>query len=361
MGTVVDTKAEGASSTAEPVASGDPFAAFPSHETEQATESDDRSAGSDQSAIRLKRSSMFVLEPWTESDPLPHLSLAEAERREKASQRSRRASGRNSLLSSALRHWQWLRPVAWSIPRRLRESGQSLVREAWRRTLVAANRERAHRRDVRMALAGGACVVAVGLGLLVLTPPATSIETSPLQTSIARSADAPVDAPISPPEVSSTPVPPAPPVPGTHAAGGTDAATSTREAGTRVLPAQNLPEANAPSPTEAVSQVVRTTGVGEAERAIRAQTTSAAGIEPSRGRGWPYRGSLAVKSSPEGAQVFVNGIAVGSTPLLLRDVPVGSRVVRVELEGHERWSAQVRVVANVETLTVADLRRSPTQ
>jgi hypothetical protein len=73
----------------------------------------------------------------------------------------------------------------------------------------------------------------------------------------------------------------------------------------------------------------------------------------------PFCGSLAVTSSPAGAQVFVNGVSVGATPLLLEDLPVGSRVVRVELEGHERWSSAVRIVANERTLATAELRPSP--
>jgi hypothetical protein len=72
----------------------------------------------------------------------------------------------------------------------------------------------------------------------------------------------------------------------------------------------------------------------------------------------PYRGSLAVSSSPGGAQVFINGVSVGATPLLLEDLPVGSRAVRVELEGHERWSSDVRVVANERTGVMAELRPS---
>jgi hypothetical protein len=69
-----------------------------------------------------------------------------------------------------------------------------------------------------------------------------------------------------------------------------------------------------------------------------------------------YRGSLAVASSPDGATVFMNGVAVGTTPLLLQDVPVGSRVVRIDLDGHERWSASVRIVVNEETRLTATLR-----
>ena len=62
-----------------------------------------------------------------------------------------------------------------------------------------------------------------------------------------------------------------------------------------------------------------------------------------------FRGSLAVNSSPSGAQVFVNGEPAGTTPLALARVPAGSRVVHMELAGYETWSASVRVVANQRT------------
>jgi hypothetical protein len=72
-----------------------------------------------------------------------------------------------------------------------------------------------------------------------------------------------------------------------------------------------------------------------------------------------YRGSLEVSSSPEGARVFVNGLLAGTTPLMLGDLSVGSRVVRVELPGHDRWSTSVRIVANERSRVSATLRPSP--
>jgi hypothetical protein len=68
-----------------------------------------------------------------------------------------------------------------------------------------------------------------------------------------------------------------------------------------------------------------------------------------------FRGSLSVTSSPEGAQVFLNDAFVGLTPLVLRDVPGGSRVVRIELDGHARWSSSVQIVANEQTAVAAVL------
>jgi len=56
--------------------------------------------------------------------------------------------------------------------------------------------------------------------------------------------------------------------------------------------------------------------------------------------------------------VYVNGAAVGVTPLVLQDVPVGSRAVRVDLAGYERWSSVLQIVANERTVATATLRPS---
>jgi hypothetical protein len=74
-----------------------------------------------------------------------------------------------------------------------------------------------------------------------------------------------------------------------------------------------------------------------------------------------YSGSLAVSSSPEGARVFVNGVPVGATPLLLADLAAGSRAVRLELPGHDRWSSAVRIIASEETRLAVTLRPSPSR
>jgi len=59
---------------------------------------------------------------------------------------------------------------------------------------------------------------------------------------------------------------------------------------------------------------------------------------------------------PNGASVFVNDRPVGRTPLVLNDMPTGSRVVRVELKGYRRWSSAVSVVANQRTRALAALQ-----
>jgi hypothetical protein len=71
----------------------------------------------------------------------------------------------------------------------------------------------------------------------------------------------------------------------------------------------------------------------------------------------PFRGSLSVSSSPAGAEVTMNGHPVGTTPLLLSNVPAGSRVVQVRLDGYQAWSSGVRVVADERTSVKATLIR----
>jgi hypothetical protein len=69
-----------------------------------------------------------------------------------------------------------------------------------------------------------------------------------------------------------------------------------------------------------------------------------------------FRGSLAIQSKPEGATVFINGRAVGTTPLLLANQTIGSRAVRIALAGYEPWTAAARVVANQRSTVSATLR-----
>jgi hypothetical protein len=74
-----------------------------------------------------------------------------------------------------------------------------------------------------------------------------------------------------------------------------------------------------------------------------------------------FRGSLRVDSRPRGAQVSVNGRVVGTTPLNLSRLPVGSRAVALELDGYQQWSSAVQVVANQRARVMAELNRTAYQ
>ena len=69
-----------------------------------------------------------------------------------------------------------------------------------------------------------------------------------------------------------------------------------------------------------------------------------------------FRGSLIVSSQPSGAYVSLNGRPAGTTPLVLKNQRVGSRAVRIELDGYEAWTSAVQVVTNTSTIVRADLK-----
>jgi hypothetical protein len=46
-------------------------------------------------------------------------------------------------------------------------------------------------------------------------------------------------------------------------------------------------------------------------------------------------------------------------PVVLSGLPVGSRVVRLEADGYQTWSAAIRVIANQQTRVTATLYREP--
>jgi serine/threonine-protein kinase len=61
---------------------------------------------------------------------------------------------------------------------------------------------------------------------------------------------------------------------------------------------------------------------------------------------------------PSGARVYVDGRLVGTTPMSLASIRIGSHVVRLELDGYRRWSDSVRVVAGERTRVAASLEEA---
>jgi len=60
-------------------------------------------------------------------------------------------------------------------------------------------------------------------------------------------------------------------------------------------------------------------------------------------------GTLHVRSEPAAAEVSLNGVPQGRTPLTIQGLRPGSRVVSLHLSGYDRWSWSVAVVAGKET------------
>ena len=119
--------------------------------------------------------------------------------------------------------------------------------------------------------------------------------------------------------------------------------------------AEGIRVVSAPTSRVVSTSGKQTAGLKEASRQSRA--ASALPARPRNTSGGPvsYRGSLAFRSAPQGARVFVNGALVGSTPLILENLPVGSRAVRIEADGYQTWSTSTQIVANRETRVSATL------
>lgn len=66
-------------------------------------------------------------------------------------------------------------------------------------------------------------------------------------------------------------------------------------------------------------------------------------------------GSVAVASSPEGAQIFIDGRYRGQTPLTISDLSPGSYPISVELSGYHTYTSTITVYAGSYSSVFADL------
>ena len=71
----------------------------------------------------------------------------------------------------------------------------------------------------------------------------------------------------------------------------------------------------------------------------------------------PSVAALYVESRPAGASVFLDEKLIGTTPLQIGEVAAGDHTVRLELDGYQRWSSSVRVVAGERSRVAASLER----
>src|SRR5207244_7409381 len=68
-------------------------------------------------------------------------------------------------------------------------------------------------------------------------------------------------------------------------------------------------------------------------------------------------GSLVVDSRPAGANVFVDGRLIGTTPLVMETMSVGDHAIRLDREGYQRWATSVRIVSGERSRVAASLER----
>ena len=69
-------------------------------------------------------------------------------------------------------------------------------------------------------------------------------------------------------------------------------------------------------------------------------------------------GTVLVKSNPTAAEVYLNGVFKGITPLTLVKVPEGMHFIRVEKDGYFPWGQQVEFYATHEETTEASLKET---
>jgi hypothetical protein len=68
-------------------------------------------------------------------------------------------------------------------------------------------------------------------------------------------------------------------------------------------------------------------------------------------------GTLLVESRPAGATVFVDGRAVGKTPLTLSSLKVGDHAVRLDLAEHRLWTTSIKIVGGAPNRIGASLEK----
>jgi hypothetical protein len=94
---------------------------------------------------------------------------------------------------------------------------------------------------------------------------------------------------------------------------------------------------------------------GQPAKAAAAEAGPAApkrGVQPSA-----EAGALVIESRPAGATVFVDGRAVGRTPLNVPGVNAGDHVIRLELAGHRQWMTSIKVVGDTPNRVGASLEK----
>jgi hypothetical protein len=94
-------------------------------------------------------------------------------------------------------------------------------------------------------------------------------------------------------------------------------------------------------------------------RSAPAPTPGAAATPPRGQAAKPQTlaGSIYVDSRPRGARVLLDGKPVGSTPLRVPGVSIGSHIVTLQLADHSDWTTSTRVVSGQEARVTGSLER----
>ncbi len=67
-------------------------------------------------------------------------------------------------------------------------------------------------------------------------------------------------------------------------------------------------------------------------------------------------GTIAVSSTPDGAEISVDGAFMGNAPATLK-LPPGKHTIRVALSGYKEWTREITVLAGSELKLAAALEK----
>lgn len=212
------------------------------------------------------------------------------------------------------------------------------------------------------ALAGGWALLRWGTPstAVVSTAPSDAAETPADAVAPARDTAPPANAPAAgvPPAPAAEPATNAapPPAPAAESAPPVPAPASREVASpaanppaARPAPAPTAAERRATTPPPAARPAAKTPARPAARAVAPPPTPAPRRVQPARQASRPAAavatGRLLVRSSPGGAEVFVNGERRGVTPLALRDLPFGAYTVRVVRAGFTPVEQRVAIDA----------------
>ncbi len=78
---------------------------------------------------------------------------------------------------------------------------------------------------------------------------------------------------------------------------------------------------------------------------------------PQTSKPQSFTGSVYVDSRPRGARVLLDGKVIGTTPMRISDIAVGSHIIKLQLDDHSDWTTSTRVVSGQETRVTGSLER----
>ncbi len=101
-------------------------------------------------------------------------------------------------------------------------------------------------------------------------------------------------------------------------------------------------------PVGVTTQIAKGTEEQKAQPSIAPQGTPSA--EPAQ------QGTIIVTSTPEGADVSVDGAFVGNTPATLKLAP-GKHTIKVSMAGYKEWSREISVLSSSDVKLTATLEK----